>query len=384
MTQVKSSPTDHTDRRLALVLGAVALAVYLRTVAPDVLPGDPGEFQFAAWNLGLAHATGYPLYLIMGWLWQHSLALVGVSPAASLNALSAVFAGMGVVLMYVVMARWTPGPLPVRRVVGVYGALLLMVNFTYWSQALVAEVYALHAVLMLALLWRAQRLVSLPTPRRLTALALLAGLALTHHALTVLWLGGLAIYLAWTGTLRRFRPGEWARATAIGVLPLLLYVYIPLRSGPDASPWYHQMLGDTALNLYTGGWDAFWSFISGQSIGASFRPVVEAWGQLGQAGQLWLYHFGWVGLALIALGIAWLARRRQWAILGFTLAYALVQQVFNLFYAIDDILVYYIPLYVVGVLWAGFGFVGVTTGRWSAARRRPPSRKRRRAVRWAG
>ena len=369
MTQVKSSLTDHTDRRLALLLGAVALAVYLRTVAPDVLPGDPGEFQFAAWRLGLAHATGYPLYLILGWLWQHSLALVGVSPAASLNALSAVYAALGVALLYLVMARWTPGPPLVRRVVGLYSALLLMVNLTYWSQALVAEVYAFHAALMLGLLWRAQRLVTLPTPRRLTALALLAGLALTHHALTLLWLGGLALYLTLTGTLRRFRPrpggSRWAAALAIVALPLLLYAYIPLRSGPDASPWYHQTLGDSVLNLYTGGWNAFWSFLSGRSIGAEFRPVDEAWAQLAQAGRLWRYHFGWVGLAMVALGIVWLARRRQRTILGFTLAYALAQQVFNLFYAIDDILVYYIPLYVVAALWAGFGFIGVTTGRWS-------------------
>ena len=364
MTQVKSNPTDHTDRRLALLLGAVALAVYLRTVAPDLLPGDPGEFQFAAWNLGLAHATGYPLYLIMGWVWQHALAWVGVSPAASLNALSAIYAAIGVALLYIVMARWTPGPSPMRRAVGLYSALLLLVNLTYWSQALVAEVYAFHAALMLGLLWRAQRLVTLPTPRRLTALMLLAGLALTHHAMTVLWLAALALYLAWTGTLRRFRLSEWAAALGIGALPLLLYVYIPLRGGPGASPWYHQMLGDAEINLYPGGWDAFWSFLSGHSIGAGFRPVAGAWAQLAQAGQLWRYHFDWVGLAMIALGVLWLARRRQWTLLGFTLAYALAQQALNLFYAIDDILVYYIPLYVVAALWAGFGFVGVTTGRW--------------------
>ena len=39
------------------------------TAAPTVLPGDSGEFQFAAPLLGLAHPTGYPLYLILGKLW---------------------------------------------------------------------------------------------------------------------------------------------------------------------------------------------------------------------------------------------------------------------------------------------------------------------------
>jgi hypothetical protein len=378
MTQVKFNP-DHNDRRLALLLAAVALAIYLRTVAPDLLPGDPGELQFAAWRLGLAHPTGYPLYLIAGWFWQHALAWVGVSPAAALNAFSAVCASFGVALLYLVMARAASGPPVLRRMAGLYSAVLLMVNLTYWSQALVAEVYALHTALMLGLLWRAQRLVNLPTPRRLTAFALLAGLALTHHALTVLWLAALALYLIQSGMLRLFHARAWITAAGAVLLPLLLYAYIPLRSGPAASPWYHQTLGDTVLSLYVGGWDAFWSFLSGRSIGASFRSVGEAWDQVAQAGRLWQYHFGWVGLAMIAAGLLWLIRRRAWTILGFTFIYAMAQQVFNLFYAIGDILVYYIPLYVIGALWAGFGLVGLASGRWSPG----PMDERTRAP-WGG
>ena len=262
---------------------------------------------------------------------------------------------------------------------GLYSALLLMVNLTYWSQALVAEVYALHTALMLGLFWRAQRLVTLPTRRRLTAFAFLAGLALTHHALTVLWLAALALYLAQSGALRLFRARAWVTATAVAALPLLLYAYIPLRSGPDASPWYHQRLGDTVLSLYADGWDAFWLFLSGRSIGAGFYRVGEAWAQVTQAGRLWHYHFGWVGLAMVAIGVLWLIRRRAWNILGFTLVYALAQQVFNLFYAIGDILVYYIPLYVIGALWSGFGLVGLASGRWT-----PGPMDERENARWGG
>ncbi len=65
------------------LLAATTLAVYLRTLAYDVLPGDAGEFQFAAWRLGLTHPTGYPLYMIVGGLWQRGLALLGANPARS-------------------------------------------------------------------------------------------------------------------------------------------------------------------------------------------------------------------------------------------------------------------------------------------------------------
>ena len=70
-----------------------------------MLPGDAGEFQFAAWRLGLTHPTGYPLYMIVGGLWQLGLALLGANPAAALNALSAVFAVLAVLALYALMRR---------------------------------------------------------------------------------------------------------------------------------------------------------------------------------------------------------------------------------------------------------------------------------------
>jgi hypothetical protein len=95
-----------------------------------------------------------------------------------------------------------------------------------------------------------------------------------------------------------------------------------------------------------------------------FRTPADAWAQLEQAGWLWHYHFGWVGMAAMAAGLFWLWRARQYRILLPTLLYALAQQSFNLFYNIGDILVYYIPLYLVGSLWAGFALAGLMTGDW--------------------
>ncbi len=357
---------DRLDRQIAFVVGAIAFALYLRVLAPGLLAGDSGEFQFAAWQLGLAHPTGYPLYLIMGWFWQHALALVGFSPAWALNAFSALTAGVGVGLLYWIMAQWVPLRSPQRRIVGLYSATLLAINLTYWSQALIAEVYALHVVLMLALLLATHSLVRIPTLRRLLLVAALAGLALTHHAMSLLWLPALLLYWfradwGW----RRFSWWHWLLAIGAGLLPLLLYLYIPLRSGPEASPWYHQRLGDGTLTLYANNWASFWAFFSGQSIGVGFRTLRDALAQIPQAAWLWQYHLGWVGLVMMAAGLVWLKVTRRHAILIATLFYVIAQQLFNLFYNIGDILVYYIPLYLVGAIWAGFGMAALVTGQWS-------------------
>jgi hypothetical protein len=54
-------------------VSVVALSLYLSTLGPTVLPADSGEFQFVAWLPGIAHPTGYPLYVLLGWLWTHLL-----------------------------------------------------------------------------------------------------------------------------------------------------------------------------------------------------------------------------------------------------------------------------------------------------------------------
>ncbi len=248
-----------------------------------------------------------------------------------------------------------------------YSALLLALNLTYWSQALIAEVYALQIVLMLALLLAAQTLAAHARARTLVLVAALAGLSLTHHAITLLWLPAVGVYLLMAGVAWRDLPRwSWPTALLAGLLPLLLYLYIPLRSGPIASPWYHQPLGSGTLELYPGGWDGFWNFITGASIGAGFRSLDAAPAQISTAAWLWRYHFGWIGLVMMGAGLVWLASTRRWAWLTFTLVYVLLQQTFNLFYAIEDILVYYIPLYMIGAMWAGCGLAGLAAADWRA------------------
>lgn len=365
---VKSHTTTRLDRQLAFIIGAATFGLLLRNVAPDLLGGDSGEFQFAAWHWGLAHPTGYPLYLLLGGLWQRLWNLLGISPAYSLNALSAVFAAITAGLFYWLLVRWLPGrPAAVRLAAGL-GVAFLVANPTFRSQSLVAEVYSLHTLLVVAILIAAQRLVdsdagASATGQRATApfviLSLLLGLSFTHHATTVLLVLPLLIYL-WLADRGWWRRGRaWLWAAAAFALPLLLYLYIPLRSGVDASPWYHQRLGSGAVNLYDGSWQALINYVTGRSISVGFNTIDQALAAGPTALVLWLRHFEWPGLLLTAVGIFVIVRVRAWAVLGLTLSYFALHLVFNLFYAIGDIFVYYIPLYLVACIWIGFGAAGI-------------------------
>jgi hypothetical protein len=343
------------NRQIAAILFALVLGLYLSMVAPGLLDGDAGEFQFAAWCWGLAHPTGYPLYLLMGGAWQHGLARFGVEPAAALNAFSAVIGASAVGLLYGVMLCWLPGPSVLQRGAALFTALFFAVNPTFWSQNLIAEVYTLHVLLLLLILFFALT----SRPPAFISLAFLLGLALTHHAMTLLFVPALL------STLWLVEPTWWRSGRRVGGMllagatPLLLYLYIPLRSTPGASPWYHQVLGDGPLTLYENTWPAFMAFISGRSISVGFEDWPTALEKLPQAWLLWRLNLTWIGLLLALLGLGWLVQQRNWPLLALTAGYALLQQIFNLFYAIGDILVYYIPLYLMASIWAGLGAYGL-------------------------
>ena len=188
-------PAIH-DRLLAVACGAAAGLLYLRTLAPGLLFGDPAEFQVATWVAGVAHPTGYPLYLILGWLWSHLLPLG--APAWRMNLFAALWGAAAVAVTYLAAAaliEQAASSLPrmARRIAAVAAALSLAANPAFWSQAVIAEVYTLQAFLLALMLTLA---LGKLTPRRLLALAWAVGLGLAHHRTTILWLPGLFAW-AW-------------------------------------------------------------------------------------------------------------------------------------------------------------------------------------------
>src|SRR3989304_6236411 len=89
ITSGKLPRLDKLDYWIALALGILALAAYVRTLAPDILYGDSAEFQCLAYTLGITHSTGYPTYLFLGRL----IGFLPISnPAWRIRLLSAVSA----------------------------------------------------------------------------------------------------------------------------------------------------------------------------------------------------------------------------------------------------------------------------------------------------
>lgn len=337
---------------IAASLFIASLVLYLATLAPSVVAlfDDSLEFQLVAYQLGIAHPTGYPLYTLLGKIF--TFLPVG-NVAYRINLMSAVFGAATVALVYlVILAIFTPGPSSPARwqahLGAGIGAIALAISPVFWRQATIAEVYTLNAFFIALLLLVA----CLPARshqekrRRLLWLAVLAGLSLTHHRTMLLLLPALVVYLYLVCGLSFFKSLDIKTVlltVTLGLLPLLLYLYLPLRG--------HIGSLDGA---YENTWSGFWRHVSGSGYSAFIFE--NPFDQVRPAGFYWqLLRSQFFTVVPAILGLLYLFLAGPRTVLLLTGLAFVSYSGFNLFYQVNDIEVFYIPVFLVGAIWSGIG-----------------------------
>jgi hypothetical protein len=232
-------PSDRTSPlgRWGATLPGVAVAalvgiLYAGTLAPTVLRYggadtlDSAMLQAGVSVLGIGHPTGYPMYMMLTHLFTY---LPVGDQAYRANLASAAYGVAAVFVVYLVALR-----LGRRAVAAAAGALAFGLSGVFWSQAVIAEVYTLEAllvalVLLVLLLWR-DRL----EDRYLLLTALLVGLSLTHHLTSVLLVPAALAFVLMIdrGVFRR--TGLLLRGLGLLFLGLLPLVYLPVRAVMEA------------------------------------------------------------------------------------------------------------------------------------------------------
>ncbi len=347
--------------RLAADLAVVGLplaVLYLSTVSRDLGTVDSGELAAAAASMGVAHPTGYPLYLLLGRLF---ILGAGTSPIFAMNLLSVV-AALGAALAVTALARaWIRWSAPADRIsvgadLGAWSAgLLFGTNAVFWEQAAGNEVYALHLLFIALLLRQALCLARGVEARDLVITAWLVGLSVAHH-LSIVFIAP-AMAAAILAGLMRPEPGRrpaslraWGVAAALFVFAWSLVLVLPLRSAREPLlDW-----GDPER------WDGFWRHI----LAAQYRVwLFESGAQWSVQLRGWMTslpsRLAWPALALIPLGL-WAGRRRGRG--GLVLGLALIVTVaWASSYSIHDLAPYYLPADLVLTLLVGAGLAWLAT-----------------------
>jgi hypothetical protein len=339
-----------THRQLTALLGVVLFAlsffVYCRTLQPSVGDfGDSAKFQIVAHALGIPHATGYPLYVPLAKLFT-LLPLRDV--AFRVNLFSGVSAALAVASVGIVIWALTRD-----LVASAGGALLFAWSKTFWSQAIIAEVYALNALFLILVIlflfrWRARG----GTWLRIGALTVYA-LSLGNHASMVLLIPALLWFAGVADRRVLSLPRDSALAVGILVLGVCPYLLLFLRA--TQHPAYCETCPDTLPKL--------WWYVTGAQFRLSFFAFSwqEFVGRVVGYGNFLVAEYGMVPVAVGLLGIVALGAS-GWRELGFLGLAFVFNVLFTMSYGIVDFMFFLIPSYLVFAIWIGSGFAAVA--RW--------------------
>lgn len=204
----------------ASAVAVVAFALYYSTLMPGFDFGDTGSFQATVGSARISPRDGYPLYFAIGdlFLW-----LTRAEPARALNLASAVEASVACGLLALVGAEISSSV-----VAGAGAALLLAASYTYWSQAIIAEVYALHIAFVAATLLLLLRWQSHPTPGRLSAFFAVYALGFGNHLSMILLAPAYTVFLlmaAPDGWRSMLRPRVVTLALSFAALGACQYLW---------------------------------------------------------------------------------------------------------------------------------------------------------------
>lgn len=261
---------------------------------PGVAFADWGEMQVIPHVLGVAHPTGYPTYILLGWLAQ--LVPIG-SVAFRANLLSAVLVAATLATVVLIAAR-----LGVRPLIAAAGALALGVVGTVWAAATVAEVNPLHLLLVTLILHRALVWEDRLAVRDLAIGGLLLGLALGNHLLTLFIAPFVVVFVVWVGrSAIRARPWLILVPVATGALGLAVYLYVPLAAaGSPPLPYNHPRTLAAVLWLVTGEqFRGQFDFLSAKGPGEFIRALPALWDVSGSRATPLLPILGLAGLPVL-------------------------------------------------------------------------------------
>jgi hypothetical protein len=273
----------------------IPFTLYILTLAPSVAFTDSGELAAACATLGVAHPTGYPLFVILGFLWTKIP--LPFSIIFKLNLFAAFCTALASLFFFELMrfllsaiqerqshppketkkkkakSKSEPTPIVLEReslvLIALSASLLFAFSRTIWAQATAIEVYSLHLVMLVLSIRLFLRftLAKEPQPKDALIWAFVLGLGFTNH-LTMILLAPAMLYFYFHRF--GFTKDAFMRMAMMSLpfaLGLSLYLYLPIRS--SMSPefnwgevhrsfdkfFYHVSGKQYQIHLFNGNWE---------------------------------------------------------------------------------------------------------------------------------
>ena len=222
---------------ILVVLFLLFFILSLLTICPNLYWRDAGEFQVVAYQLGIAHPAGSPLYALVAKVFTF---LPFGSIAFKVNVVSAFF---GVFLLFITFLlitecleiAFSPQSKNVSLLSGTIAVSFFAVSNSLWYNAIQAEVYTLqNCFIVLVALFLVRGLLT-GEKASLYAAAFLFGLSTGVHIIMILYIPAF-LFLLWLFYRKSFSPSKLGIIVMFIILGASIYLYLPVRS--SINPYY--------------------------------------------------------------------------------------------------------------------------------------------------
>ena len=345
-----------SSRTLATVAPPLAVAAIVIVNAwPGLMPGigfwDTGEFQTVLPIMGTAHPTGYPTYVLLGFLANLLLVPIG-EPAFRITVLSLLAVATAAAVTVLLVRRLTGS-----TVIAIAAGVGLALTPVVWINATRADPHPLHLAFVAILLWALVRWEDArrgiepgvdprSTDRRLVLAAVVFGLAAGNHSLMLLFVPAIALFVLAVdpGIWRRWRLVLACAGAAFGTVALV-YLELPLRGGLVPAITAPLVYGAPAT------WDGFWYVaLAEQFRGSLTNPFADLPAKLGQLAAFAETQLGFLGSVMVPFAALVTASRAPRYLLLTGVAFV-ITLVFDKAYVNADIERYYLGPILIAWTW---------------------------------
>jgi hypothetical protein len=328
----------------AVAVAGLAFAIYHATLLPGLDFGDTAFLQVTTGSSVLTPRDAYPLYFALGaWFSQ----LIGGEPAHALNLVSAAEGALACGFLCL-----AAGELSGSTLAGIGSGLLFAASYTFWSQSIIAEVYALHILFVSLSMWLLLKWDARPTHLLLVAFFGTYALGFGNHLSMILLAPGFALFLlvsASGGWRFVLAPRVWLPACACALAGGMIYSWSlhSLWLEPFPPIGLSDAMGTFWFDLTKADWRATLVFGVPRTL---TRDHISMY--------LFDLHqqFGWPAIVVAFLGFVQ-AVRTSWQRGGLVIVVYLVNVLFAFTYNVGDKHVFYLPSHLMVALLVAPGIV---------------------------
>ncbi len=359
----------------AEITAVLAFIIYNFTMAPSVMEIDAGELATVQTTLGIAHPTGYPLFTILGYLFQKIP--LPLSPIYKANLFAAFFCALGIWIfikfsVLILKHSLNVGALPqqTKRKKGsknsqhaieklsdtviifsaVCSGIILAFNKTIWTQSTSVEVYSLQIFLIGWIIFTVIK-AYFRSEDKLTNWAwfgFVLALGFSNHMTTLLLLpfGAILFFMREKLNSSCYKKIIFSLAAFVPTI-ILFYSYLPIRASmKPILNWGNPVSLENFFRHVSGKQYQVWMFSSIDAAKEHLTQFLKEFpGEFGYAGLI---------IGLIGIYFSYKAARKIFYALLVTFIFAVL---YTVNYDIHDLDSYFSTAYIIFSVFIAFGFV---------------------------